>query len=343
MSLYFNVKNKRLFYLDKRIKYTHVDGKIFKHNNEDIRFEYLFNLPVHTRLEFLSYKNNLISRLLRNGLHHLAPLSTNIYAFIYNKRVCVVENNDIVLDQQILGSRPLSFEKIGDKILFGEYRSNPERSGVSVFSIERNDIFSIKKLYTFNGIRHIHGIYQDPFSDIIYITTGDEDSEAAIYKTDDFFKSIERVIYGSQQTRTIKLLFDEEYIYFGSDAPHEKNYLYKLNKRNNNITRLTSVGSSVFHGCKINNWFFFSTAIEPSKVNKTKYAEVWASPDGNNWKCILRFKKDILPMRYFQYGQIFFPNGPGDGENLWISPFATKYSNKCISIDIKEVRRLYDL
>src|SRR5690606_9338809 len=122
----------------------------------------------------------------------------------------------------------------------------------------------------------------------------------ALYCTKDNFITVQKMLSGSQQTRTIKLLFTEDFIYFGSDAPEEVNYLYRLNKSSNKVEKLVQVGSSVFHGCKVANWLFFSTAIEPSKVNSTKYAEVWASPDGVEWKCLMRFKKDFLPMRYFQ-------------------------------------------
>ena len=30
-------------------------------------------------------------------------------------------------------------------------------------------------------------------------------------------------------------------------------------------------------------------------------------------------------MKYFQYGQVMFPSGPGDNKNLWCTPFATQY------------------
>lgn len=84
--------------------------------------------------------------------------------------------------------------------------------------------------------------------EVEWISTGDDDHEAALYVTDPEFSRLEKVLYGSQQTRTIKLLFTEQYIYFGSDAPHEVNYLYRMNKSIHKTERLARVGSSVFHG-----------------------------------------------------------------------------------------------
>ncbi len=317
-------------------------GKIFITSSEKSNWQVTNILPVNTVLDSFSYYFHLFARLLRNGVHHLVLLPTNEVAFIYNKRLQIVSSRKDAFDLPIPSSRPLSFEHIGNKLIFGEYRSNPERTPVSIFSININDNASLEKVYTFENIRHIHGVFQDPYSHSIYVTTGDDDHEAAIYKTDNFFHTMEKVLSGSQQTRAIKLLFDENYIYFGSDTPNEKNYLYKLHKHTSQLTTLTAVGSSVFHGCKVKNWLFFSTAIEPSNVNKTKYAEVWGSPDGSQWKCVVKLKKDIFPKRYFQYGQIFFPKGTGDDKNIWISPFATKYSNKSIKIPLSTISKNFN-
>jgi hypothetical protein len=60
---------------------------------------------------------------------------------------------------------------------------------------------------------------------------------------------------------------------------------------------------------------FFSTMIEPSAVNTGREVHLAGSRDGTNWHVLARWKKDKLPMRYFQYGNVFLP----DGEN------ATRY------------------
>jgi len=342
MNLIFKYKiPHRFFYVDHSHSIFQKQEKLFKLKFGEEKFSEILSLNSDNIKDKISYHIHIISRLLRKGVHHFIPIDENHSAYIYNKKLCVTDGSKMMLDLPIPGSRPLSFEKIGNEIIFGEYRSNPERSPVSVFAIQLGNKPVLQKKYTFKNIRHIHGVYRDPFTHSIYITTGDENNEAAIWNTTNNFKTIEKILSGSQQTRAIKLLFDEHYIYFGSDTSYEKNYLYKLDKQSKELTQITDVGSSVFHGCKVKNWFFFSTAIEPSRINKTRYAELWASPDGNKWRCILKLKKDILLMKYFQYGQIFFPNGPGDDSNLWISPFATKYSNKTIKISLSQIEKFF--
>ena len=43
----------------------------------------------------------------------------------------------------------------------------------------------------------------------------------------------------------------------------------------------------------------------------TREVEIAGSRDGMNWQVLARWKKDRWPMRYFQYGNAFLP----DGEN----------------------------
>ena len=95
--------------------------------------------------------------------------------------------------------------------------------------------------------------------------------------------------------------------------------------------------SSVFWGCKVGDYLFFSTVVESSKVNECKDACIWGSKDGENWKCIARFRKDIWPMKLFQYGQIFFPTGENNTDYLWFTPFATEKHLTLQKLNVKEL------
>lgn len=340
MSLTFKSRTKgRVLYQDQSRIYKSVHRGLLRSEDHGKTWEKTFQIPRHSVIDRLAFLHPWGSRLLRKGYHHLNLNSSNGLGMIFNKKVAVLQKGKIIQQNDINGSRPLSCEVINGEFVFGEYRSNPERSPIGIYATSAES--SLYKKLNMTGIRHIHGIYQDAYTNKIWISTGDEDHEAALYVTDPKFSRLEKVLYGSQQTRTIKLLFTEQYIYFGSDTPHEVNYLYRMNKSTHKTERLVRVGSSVFHGTKVGEWLFFSTAVEPSTVNKTKYAEVWASPDGETWKCILKFKKDFLPMKYFQYGQVFFPTGPGNGKDLWLSPFATKYSNYSFMLTLPKIEALF--
>lgn len=341
MNHIFKSRTKgRVLYIKGSQLYKSINDQIVCSVDGGESWRDFYRLKTETFFDKIIYRNHLASRLLRKGIHHLDAHSGMACGVLFDKKIGILKNGKLTNDGPIKGSRPLSFENIEGELIFGEYRSNPERSGISVYGMDLSHGLYTK--WQMTGIRHIHGIYQDPYTESVWITTGDDDNEAAIFNTDTNFSEVKRVLFGSQQTRTIKLLFDEKFVYFGSDAPHEVNYLYRMDKSTHEVQKLAEVGSSVFHGCKVGNWFFFSTAIEPSRVNKTQYSEVWASPDGSNWSCILRFKKDPLPMKYFQYGQVFFPAGYGNDQDLWLSPFATEYSNMSFKIGLDKVHKLYN-
>jgi hypothetical protein len=172
-----------------------------------------------------------------------------------------------------------------------------------------------------SDIRHIHGIFFDPFEELFWMTTGDLDSECFIWKSKDL-SSFEKVIGGSQKYRAVHLIFTENSIYYGSDSPSEKNYLYRLDRSNLKTTIITQVGGSVFYGYKTQNRIYFSTAVEPSYVNPSSNVEIWSICNGKAKKVSVH-RKDFFSKKFFQYGQAFFPYGPGDGESVYFTPFAT--------------------
>lgn len=341
MNLIFKQKFKgRILFVDKNQTIRTYQRKLYISSDTGVKWTHHFTLKNHGIKEIVINQFHILSRLFRFGYHHLAKADKENFGIIFHKNKGLISNQSLIAKSPLNASRPLSLEYINGKYVFGEYRSNPERSPIPVIGFNEEDLNKI--LIELKKIRHIHGVYRDSYTNEVWITTGDFDEEAALYCIQDNFRTIEKILSGSQQTRAIKLLFTEAFVYFGSDAPDEVNYLYRMQRENKTVEKLQQVGSSVFHGCKVANWLFFSTAVEPSQVNTTKYAEVWASPDGKNWKCLYKFKKDRFPMRFFQYGQVFFPNGEGDGKNLWLSPFATSSNNKSFKVSLDKVAERFE-
>lgn len=315
----------RIHHFGKKFIFASVGNSIFSSSNNGKTWDRLFTLPV-SGFGRIQHSCNLSRRFFRAGIHHIASVGKSglvvianrlIYQYDLNKRAPIYE------EVQIAGSRPLFLcHNNIDRLYYGQYCGNPNREPIHLYCCDWYH-HSWKIACTFDSVRHIHGVFFDPYEKAIWVTTGDTDREAAIWKTKDQFASLERVVSGSQQARVVQLLFTKEYVYFGSDTPLEKNYLYRLHRENGNIETLQEVGNSVFWGCKVQDMLFFSTAIEPSDVNRTKSASVWGSKNGKDWQCVLNFKKDIWPMKLFQYGQVLFPSGFNQTEYLWYTPFAT--------------------
>jgi hypothetical protein len=125
---------------------------------------------------------------------------------------------------------------------------------------------------------------------------------------------MEVALAGNQQARAVAAIPTSEGLHFSTDTPIEKNHVYRLN-RAGHVEQVGDLASSSIYGCSVGNAMFFSTMIEPSRVNTSNEVQIAGSSigskDGANWQVLARWKKDKFPMRYFQYGNCFLP----DGEN----------------------------
>ncbi len=221
-------------------------------------------------------------------------------------------------------------------IYYGEYRPNPERSPVHVWRSDDNAA-TFHPAWTFPDVRHVHGVFPDPFDPAaIWVTTGDDDSESAIRRTDDSFRTLEPVVRGGQQARAVDLIFTVDALYFGSDTPREQNWWYRLDRRSGAVERQIPVGGSVFWARTTpDGWRLFSTVVEKSSVNFGRHAELWAAPPGNDeWRRLLALRKDPFHDKYFDHGQIRFAAGPGIPGAVWVTPYAVQGDQRSLYIEL---------
>lgn len=268
--------------------------------------------------------HRLGSRLTRANVKHCVPVGDETLLVFAGKSIfhANLSTRDVEQVSRIKGSRPLRICVQDNKIFYGEYRSNPERTSIHVF-VSRDQGRTWDVAYEFQKIRHIHGIFNDPLDNSIWITTGDYHDEAAIWNTKDNFRTVTPILQGNQQSRVIDILFDNEDLLFGTDAPDEQNFLYRMT-RDGIVQPIEQVSGPIFHAAKIGDRHFFSTAREPSQFNTTNELTAWCIESGCATP-IAHYKKDSWSMKYFQYGQIMFPELI-DAEQLrgiWMSPFAT--------------------
>ena len=127
-------------------------------------------------------------------------------------------------------------------------------------------------------------------------------------------RSVDTVLAGNQQARAVAGIPTQNGLYLSTDTPFEKNHVYRLN-RAGSVEPVGDLASSSIFGCRVGyrvgEAIFFSTMIEPSAVNTSREVHLAGSSDGTNWQVLARWRKDNLPMRYFQYGNAILP----DGEN----------------------------
>jgi len=199
-----------------------------------------------------------------------------------------------------------------DGIFFGEYGHNPNRKPVPIWkSNDDGRSFEVVKYISENNIKHIHGVYVDKFSNSLWIVTGDFNGECFLVESlDAKFLNLKWYGDGSQKWRPVSLFFTPNKIIWAMDSPLEKVHIQSFDRITKSITQGQYFPGPVWYSKQFESGdALIQTSVEIGKEVKSKYAIVFYSKDLVDWKEVVRFKKDILPMPYFKFGVVAFAEG----------------------------------
>jgi hypothetical protein len=283
----------------------------------------------------LSSRFALSSRLFRDGFHALSVLpSGNLVAAVPGAIVTLKagETEFQVTHKIARGTRPLHIATTpAGRMFWGEYFDNAQRSEVKIFgSHDCGLTWDVAHTFPARSVRHVHNIVYDRWGNCLWIFTGDYGSECKIIRASADLSSLNEVIAGNQQCRAVAAVTDPYGIYFASDTPLEKNYIYLLD-RSGKVHRLQSISSSSIYGCRNRNGIFFSTMVEPSDVNRTRNVTLVGSNNGADWEPLASWPKDHWPMRLFQYGNAFLPDGDNTTDLLATTTIAVRGGADCVT------------
>jgi len=289
-------------------------------------------------------KFKLTRRALRAEVTHLYNFKEDWYCiarkaiFKLNKATKTFEICRIISR----GSRPMNLcQSKSGAIFYGEYFFNPEQKSVNVYkTLDGGKTWEIA--YTFNDreINHIHGIFNDPTSNGLWIVTGDTDGGSIIGYTTDDFEHLEYKFQGSQKYRVCVPLFKNNGIIYATDTQYEPNTIRFLNLQTHTIKDIQPIQSSGIYAVEFGSGYAVSTTVEPSKVNLDKYSHLWYSADGYDWQEVCKFKKDIWKTTVFQFGSIRFPHFAVKSDNLVVTGRAVKtIDQSTLIIPISELKK----
>ena len=290
--------------------------------------------PDWTRM--ISSASRLAGRLRRDGFHALGILPDGGLVAILPKAiaVCPPGQKEFRVTWSVKrGTRPLAMAIIpGGAIYWGEYFNNPGREEVHVYGSPDGG-YTWDVVYTFaaGSIRHVHSITYDPYGDHLWMCTGDYGEESRIMRVSNDWKVVETVLEGGQQHRAVRPIPTPNGLYFATDSELEQNYICRLDS-NGKAERLHPTNGPSLWGCRVGSLLFFSTGVEPSKVNPGRQACLYGSADGTSWSQLLAWPKDPWHMRAFQYGNIVLPQGTGDANILAASGVAVRGEDQALNI-----------
>jgi hypothetical protein len=261
----------------------------------------------------LTSRTTLTCRLMRDGFHALALLGDGAMVGAVPGAIITrtPAHEEFQITHQIgRGTRPLHIAAIpSGRLYWGEYFDNRERAEVHIYvSEDRGSTWQVAYTFPSGAIRHVHNILHDAWAGCLWILTGDEGAECKILRASFDLHSVEAILEGNQQARAVAAIPTQDALYLATDTPYEKNHVYRFD-RAGRLERVGDLNSSSVYGCRVGDALFFSTMAEPSSVNDQSQVQVAGSKNGRDWETVLRWKKDFWPMRYFQYGNVFLPDG----------------------------------
>lgn len=264
-------------------------------------------------------RSSPLARLFRLGFQSLVALSDGTLLGTVLRRLVRGAPSEPRLKTCFVvprGSRPLSLGVgPGDFVAFGEYFRNPRRLEVHIFgSADRGATWEV--LYTFppGTIRHVHNVLWDPLRHGYLVLTGDQGPECKILFTREF-RLFDTLMEGDQRARAVVAIPHREGLFLPMDSPLEPNYVNFLHN-DGRLERLFPLDGSCFSALRMGERVFYSTAVEPSRVNRSRECTIVMSTDRYSADTVFRCAKDRYPWA-FQYGNLFFPTAAEVPSNLF--------------------------
>ena len=122
------------------------------------------------------------------------------------------------------------------------------------------------------------------------------------------FKELAPIFYGSQKYRATSVIPLEDGLIIPTDTELNENFIQYYSYSEKSLYPILQIPSSSIDAEQINGFYFISTMVEPSKINKSKNVKLYGSLNNKKWYELLSFKKDFLSGKYFQYSLIDLPN-----------------------------------
>lgn len=208
---------------------------------------------------------------------------------------------------------------IDEGIYFGEYGSNPTRAKVPVWgSVDDGRSWFLAYEFPEQSIRHIHGIYADPYSTSLWVPTGDFKGECYLCEVPNGNWS-KLVCHGDgmQQWRSVSLLFEPDKIVWGMDSQLEISCAVVFDRKTKQITIAQSFPGPVWYKKRfLDGSAILQTSVEIGPGSLSDDVQIFYSDNLSEWSPIGQFKKDSLPKQYFKFGVVAFADGKQNSDDF---------------------------
>ena len=268
-----------------------------------------------------------IQRLLRHMVYNVVKLDDESLFITFAKGVGVARGGQyrdlagLVRPCRVLRGA-VAADPMG-RVYFGEYLTNAQRDRMRIYRYTPGAArVEIVHEFPSGAVRHIHGIYRDPFGDALWCVTGDVGDECRMLYSTDGFTTLAELGAGDESWRCVSLQFRREHIYYATDAEFEHNRLYRVERASGRRDVVGALDGPVYYSCARGDDLFFAVTVElcPSQVGRS--ATLWHLDREDQLNRIAGFEKDAWPVSYFLPGTIHFPCGPGVADEFFVQTVA---------------------
>jgi hypothetical protein len=284
-------------------------------------------LPVSMHKYFLS-KSRIISRALRLGVHQIKQIHNGKILICCDNCFFLSEHSLSVFKRINLNSH--FFQLLDNSICvtpeftyFGEYIPNFKKREVNIFRTNDGENWDLIFSFPKNTIKHIHLLQFDPFSQKIWFSTGDENSECLLGYANYDFTEIEIVGHNHQNWRSLELLFTPEKIYWGTDNPDGQNWLILFDRNSQSINKIVQFNGPIYNLKYFSAGYIIVTATEGGNGEWDNRAHIWYTPEIEKipWNECISYEKDWLPF-IFGFGRLLY--GANFNNSIILSALALK-------------------
>src|SRR6185437_9487485 len=284
----------------------------------------------------MTCRSRLSARLVRDGFHALTGCPNGNLIAAMPGAIATLRKGDSefrVTHRLLRGTRPLHICMTPDgRAYWGEYFDNAQRDEVDIYASGDGGLrWDVAYTFPKYAIRHVHNIVYDRWEKCLWIFTGDYGRECKILRASLDLSTLDEIVAGNQHARAVAVIVDESGLFFASDTPLEKNYIFHLDRRGR-LQQCAEISSSSIYGCRTRSGMFFSTMIEPSVANPSRNVSLYGSADAARWDALAQWRKDHWPMKYFQYGNAFLPDGENATDLLAVTTIAVENADLETSI-----------
>jgi hypothetical protein len=223
-------------------------------------------------------------------------------------------------------------------IYFGEYGSNYDYKKVPIYlSKDNGESWNVCFEFERREIRHIHGIFEDRYTNTLWVCTGDTNNESKIIQANFDFSTLKIIGSDSQYFRTCSIFFSSQHVFWNMDSHIDDSYSIIYDRSTGKIEkRFRFPGPVIFTKQFEDGYFMTSTSQEVGPSVKDNFVHLYLTTDFIEWNEVMKFQHDGFNKKYFKFGLVGFSLGDQTTGNFTLFCEAVKhYDGKVLQCSIK--------